>query len=612
MTERNATNHHTPDAGHAPGAPHSPTALSTDEHRGLDGPLSNPRLAELLHAVQSRDPLGRQVDAVSARLSSVPEDERQEFLVRELVDRLPADQQWVALGLAALGIPARTEDVIGLLEPYVAAPRVEPALQALVAARLVLERGDGRRQLREPEIGAVLGRLDGGDHFAREGEPPTRRDLLLQAATVLQALAKDDDDIRGFDDLDMHFARVDVWLRAGMYDQAHSVIASMDELVHLWGTGTELRSRREAVRGRLGDDPESEMMNLAALGDIYSYSGDFPTAVSDYTAALTIAKKIQHREAIRRIHIGMGVMFWEHGRIAEAEEHYAWALGLASEEEDERGDRAAALTGRADCRLRSGNYRQAITDALAAFKTASEADPGLAAAAAQRLTSWYAHLNRIEDALTILAQYDDLITGRLDPSAHAELYSVTADLSLYRGRYREARSAAERAIGIARDYADPVNLRRSLTILALAHVYMGDFPAAHVAIEEAARHRVAGRDSVELALRGIIAHRVGHTGPARDLFQQLHEETGKRIAADANDLPAWDFTGIARCHAVLCDAAAPATALEAFCRARPESADQTPGLDDQVRFMVETLANSDPRLDPVLTELARRRPGRAG
>ena len=73
--------------------------------------------------------------------------------------------------------------------------------------------------------------------------------------------------------------RVDVWLRAGMYEQAHSLIESMDDLVRLWGSGAELRSQREAVRGRLGDDREGEMMNLAALGDIYSYSGDLPSAV---------------------------------------------------------------------------------------------------------------------------------------------------------------------------------------------------------------------------------------------------------------------------------------------------------------------------------------------
>lgn len=131
-------------------------------------------------------------------------------------------------------------------------------------------------------------------------------------------------------------------------------------------------------------------------------------------------------------------------------------------------------------------------------------------------------------------------------------------------------------------------------------------------IEESARYRVAGRETVELALRAIIAHRCRLPGTARDLFQQLHDETSERTGADSDDLAAWDFTGIARCHSVLLDKAEPTTALEAFRRARPEPAERTPGLDDRLRFMVETLADGDPRLERVLTELARIRPGRIG
>ena len=58
--------------------------------------------------------------------------------------------------------------------------------------------------------------------------------------------------------------------------------------------------------------------------------------------------------------------------------------------------------------------------------------------------------------------------------------------------------------------------------------------------------------------------------------------------------------------------AEPATALEAFRWARPKPAERTPGLDDRLRFMVEILANGDPRLEPVLTQLACMRPGRSG
>jgi len=618
------------DAGNEYGLADLPEQDLRHVHGFLAG---NPRLAELLHAVLSSDPPGLQAHEVGPWLSSVPASEVHQRLVHRYVDLIPAEQQLVAKGLAALGIPVSTDAVISVLAPYLPRALIEPALRALVAARLVLERWDGRRYLRKTEVEAVLGH-PGCDRHADDGESPTRRELALQAAKVLAAMQKDDDDIHGMVDLEMHFARVDAWLRAGMYEQAHCLIEEMDDLVRLWGSGAELRTHREAVRGRLGDDREDEMLNLAGLGHIYSYSGDFRSALAAYRAALTIAKEDQLREAMREIYINMGEMFWEHDHLAEAEDHYGWALGLADEDDEDggdedggdddggdddravvlRGDRAAALVGLADCRQRRGSYRRAVEQALEAFEAAREVDPGQALGAALRLARWYAELDQIPDSLTMQARCAELISAHPDASARAELLTLTADLYLYlyQDWYQEARSAAEQAVEIARGRRDPINLRRSLTTVALAHVHLGDFPAARRAIEESARYRVAGRDTAELVLRAIIAYRSELPGTARDLFRQLRDETSRRTKADSNDLVAWDFAGIARCHSVLLDEVKPAAALDAFRRARPTSAEQTPGLDDRMRFMVETLAGGDPRLDHVLTELARIRPGRAG
>ncbi|MFD9949940.1 tetratricopeptide repeat protein [Nonomuraea sp. NPDC059023] len=575
--------------------------------RRLHGLLAgNPRRAELLHACLSSEPPALQAHEVGPWLEASEVHQR---LVRTFVDHLPVEQQRVAEAVAALGVPVHHDTVINVLKPYVSATRVEPALRALVAARLVLERRDGRRHLRKAETDAVLGRLGQGDRCAEEGEPPTRFDLLLRAAEVLATMQKDDEDVRGIADLDMHFARVDVWLRAGMYGAAHDLIHSMDHLVYLWGSGAELRTQREAIRGRLHDDREGEMMNLAALGDIYSYSGDHPSALMAYKNALSIAQEEHDREAIRRCHIGMGAMFWEHDDLAKAEEHFGWAYALAGEDEDDGGDRAAALMGLADCRQRRGDYRHAVGNALEAFGAVRETEPGLASSATLRLARWYAELNQIPDAQRMLDECANLILAAPDPTAQAELLTSTADLHLYRDLHSEARTTAQRAVDVARDHRDPINLRRSLTTLALAHVHMGALPEARKAIEEAARYRVAGRETAELALRGIIAHRCDLPGTARDLFQQLREETDKRTGADQNDLVAWDFTGIARCYSVLLGTSETTVALEAFRRARPEWAEPTPGLDVRLRFMVKAMADGASELEPVLNGLACIRPG---
>ncbi|MFF4631795.1 ATP-binding protein [Streptomyces griseorubiginosus] len=588
-------------------------ALPEDVLRRVHGRLAgNPRLAELLHAVLSSNPPGMRVDEVGAWLGSVPAREVHQCLVHKFLDHLPAEQQRAAEALAALGIPADTQTVTGVMEAYVPAPRIEPALRALVAAGFALERRDGRRYVRRSEISSILSRLDDGDRPAGDGEPPNRRGLAVRAATVLRTMQKDENDVHGMADLDMHFACVDLWLRAEMYEEANSLMYAMNNLVRRWGSGAELRTQREAVRDRLGDDRQSEMINLNELGDIYSYSGDFSSAQSVYSSALALAKRDQNREAIRKIHINMGFMFWEHDHLAEAEKRYEWALWLAGEDYDDGSDRAAALTGLADCRHRKGNYRRAIVDAQSAFEAACDADlDGAAFDVGLRLIEWYAELGRIPDALTMVAKCDELIATRPEPSVQAELYRSKAELLIYKGDYSEARSAAKRAIGLAREHRNPVVLRRALTVSAITSAYTGDFAAARNEIEESARYRVAGKDIVELALRGIIAHRGDSPGTARDLFKQLRDETNNRIRVDANDPDAWDFTGIVRCHSVLVDNTEPEVALEAFRLARPEPTERTPGLDDRLRFMVETLANGDPRLQPVLMELARMRPGRS-
>jgi tetratricopeptide (TPR) repeat protein len=587
-----------------PAGEHGLADLPDNDLRIINGLLAgNPRLVELLHAVLSSDPPGLRAHEVGQWLSSVPASEVHQRLVRRFVDHLPDDQRVTAEGLAALGVPVPPDVLIGVLEPYVPATRAEHVLRALAAARLILQRRDGHVSLRSTEINAVLG--------------TPRHDLVLRAAQVLSSMQKDDYDVHGMVDLDMHFARIDLWLRAGRHEQAHGLIEKTDELLRRLGGGAELRTQREAVRGRLGDDREGEMINLAALGAIYSDDGDLHSALAAYEAALAIAKRQQFREALSQIYLGMGAMFLAHDRLAEAEQSYRWALGLADEDDADGGDaevvgdRAAALVGLADCRQRQGNYRNALVGALTAFDTLCEAEPDLAMKAALRLTRWYAELDQVTDALTMLARCDELTSVHTSPSARAELFTATADMYLYQDRYREARMAAERAVDFARAHRLPNDLRRSLSTLALAHVHLDDFPAARRAIEESARYRVAAHETVELALRAIITHCCDLPGTARDLFQQLRDETSDRISTDTFDLSAWDFAGVAHCYSVLLGQAELAAALTAFRHARPDSADQTPGLDDRVRFMVKTLANGDPRLDDVLEALARFRPGRS-
>ena len=115
-------------------------AVDEDQLLGLSGSglsprlAGNPRFAELLSGIISSVPPGLQVHEIGSWLAAGPASEVHQRLVRMFVDHLPAEYQRVAEGVAALGIPVRTEAVIGALEPYVPASRIEPVLRALVAA----------------------------------------------------------------------------------------------------------------------------------------------------------------------------------------------------------------------------------------------------------------------------------------------------------------------------------------------------------------------------------------------------------------------------------------------------------------------------------------------
>jgi hypothetical protein len=98
--------------------------LPANELRHVHGCLAgNPRLAELLHAVLSSDPPALQPHEVGEWLSTSPAREVHQRLVRLYLESLPTEQQRVAEGLAALGIPVRSDAIIGVLDPTCARHR---------------------------------------------------------------------------------------------------------------------------------------------------------------------------------------------------------------------------------------------------------------------------------------------------------------------------------------------------------------------------------------------------------------------------------------------------------------------------------------------------------
>ncbi|MGN9908614.1 hypothetical protein ACTMTJ_13810 [Phytohabitans sp. LJ34] len=592
-----------------PDGPHRDLRPSDKVFLEVHGRLAgNPRLADLLQALLTHEP--QTLDDLAAWLTSLPDDDVGRRLVRRLADHLPTDQQLVVEALAAFGIPVEATTVAAVLEPDLPRDRCAEATNALLASRVIRRRRDGRLQVPPADVMAILDRIDHGDGYAEPGQHPTSLDLLHRAANELYTHQKDDDDVHTVGDLDMHFAQLDLYIRARMFGPAHELIASMDTMLRRWGSGALLRRQREAVRAHLGDDEEATMENLTALGDIYSSVDEPDAADQAFREALDIARRETDRDAMRAIYLTMGTRYWEHDEIAAAREHFGRALALAEDEYDD-GDRALALEGLADCDQQSGAYSEAIRKAEEALAIARESGSERIVDLALKLARWRTECLELTEAADKLA-IADIATDDVDRSRRAEYLNGRADLLLRRGRYRDAVMYAHLAVTEAEEQRDPVSLLHTLTTLALAHLHQGDDHEAARQITRAMRYRESGRQLGTIALRALTAFRIGHRATAADFFLRLADEAQRRIEHDAQDVAAWDFRGLARCFAVARGRTDEIAAAQAAFRrgaARPDEA--TPGRDCRLAFLTRQLAAVADRpadLLPVLDDLAVSRP----
>jgi tetratricopeptide (TPR) repeat protein len=575
-------------------------------HERLAG---NPRLAELFHALVARDTAP--LDKLAGWLTSLRPSEVRQRVVHRLAGRLPVDERLVLEALAAFGIPVESTALAAVVRPELSPDRCAEAADILVASRIVRQRRDGRLQIPAVDIDPILNRIDDGDRYAEPGEHPTSLDLLHRAANEIYHHQKDYADVHTVGDLDMHFAELDRILRARMFGPAHELIEQIDEeVLQLWGSSALLRRQREAVRHHLGDDDEAAMRNLAALGSIYSSVGETPAADRAFEEALAIARRDNDRGAIRGVYLNMGARYWEHDEITAAREYFTRALALALDDDDD-ADRALALEGLAGCDQQGGAYTEAFVEAEEAFAMAQDSDSERVVDLALKLARWRTECGDFALAKQRLADAD-FATDGTDGSRRAEYLNGRADLLLHQGRHPDAVREALRAVDEAEEGCDPEALLQALTTLALAYLYQDEVDEAARQITRAMRYRPSDDHLDTLALRALVASRLGQHATAADFFDRLAHEAKQRIDSYDADSWAWDFLGLTRCFAVARgrpDEVEPAQA--AFRRAVADPAMPTHGRNCRIAFLVGQLAAAADRpadLLPVLDDLAISRP----
>jgi tetratricopeptide (TPR) repeat protein len=415
-------------------------------------------------------------------------------------------------------------------------------------------------------------------------------------------------------DLDIHFARLGLLVKAAEYALAYDVIEDIQPYLNKWNCGFLLLGYRERVRERLGDQ-FLEMANDNELGDLYGELGSFAQGSEAYGRALDYANKLGRADIRTRLQANLGAMYWQHNDAARAYAYYDLAR-----EEAEHGDLVVlmgALEGLADCHRRWGQYELALSRAAEALAVPDRPDyvegGGLGTAGsvrmvriALRLARWYNELDRTTEAVASLDAAERIAAARQDSWLRAACLDGRADLLLSQSAVGEAIARATDALELATELHDPVIILQARTTLCTAALMDGDMRKAADHIENADRYRRAGRALIVLALQALVTLQ---TNPAKaaDLFDKLAEQARTRIGTDGRDVGAYDMLGFAICGQLLNTEESLADAVGAFQSARDVSTSSTPGLLARRIFLVRQLdrcARRPGRLGPVLDVLA--------
>lgn len=561
-----------------------------------DAVQGNPGLAIVFCSVIALSHGSRSAPALAASLADRSAEERGLLLVAELVRFLTGQQRSIVTALIAYGTPVDAEQVRNLVND-VQPGRVAPILVKLERDKVIREADPGHYYLAAPSIlKALTQSLNVSD------------DLLRDAADLLSHHCRRPEEMEEPEDLYLHFAVLDIRVRAGQWDSAYRLIGTIDDLLARWNGEVLLLKYREAITGKLETDYQ-EMQNRNALGNLYLSRGRFPEARESYEKALSHAERAMSTMGRQKIYNNLAALEWARGSVAKAETYYRDALASAELNQnvlDSPLDRVKAMTGLADCHRRRGDYAAAIRDGMTALSLAQVEKSPLAANIAVKLTRWHSELNDRDEADRLLGVVQEAVAEHHEenPMLKVRWMDAHAELLLDTDELRDAEKVAKEALKEALDLQDPVTVLRTRSTMAMAHLRGNHTKLAKREIERAAAYRREGRSLVVLALQALIAFKADSGGPdAAEHFEQLRREAYERRSNDERDFEAWEFEGLAICglRGGRPDESLDA-AVEAFRRARRQVPVMPPILANRMREWFDILqARAAPgRFHPVL------------
>jgi tetratricopeptide (TPR) repeat protein len=584
-------------------------------HRGrLRGDL---RLAELAYQVLDLPEWdARKLGAALRETANVSQ-----FLAGLLLENVGPLGRRVLEALDAFGTPVDAADVCELLQKP--PDKVGVALKALADAGIVWRTAAGQYHLPpgsddwsiDTRPQAERPDAAGRSKFFREAAAQLKTHFVKSPATVA--------------DLRYDFAELRAYMRAGRFTWAYDSLQTLDKTLRdRWNAAVLLLDQREALRKQPLDEDDARA-NENALGDLYASRGDFEQAARAYGDALARAEQqgdLYHRTLIRA---NLAGAYWWNGNAQHARIYYELVLDdcekLAREHDGLAMVCMGALEGLANCEHFWGRYDPALELAGKALRRpddprfpgtdeARDFATGRSSVLAMRMARWNTELGRRKEADELVA-----LAGRKQEESGQEwtrtaYHNGLAEIWLLRGDYEQARIEADKALELALRYGDPTALPMARTVLCAAHLLKGRGDCDEAARQiRALRYRPDGALVVQ-ALRGLVALALGEPDGGRDasqIFEDLRDETARRLRDDPQDVMALDYQGFALCGLLLNTDAPLKDAIGAFEQARAHATLPTPNLDTHFRRLLERLdrcAGRPGRLRPVIEILSAAQP----
>jgi tetratricopeptide (TPR) repeat protein len=604
-------------------APAERLALARMRTRGF------PRALEALFAILSAD---RDTTLEEFLAGPLPANVTEE-LVGEAFSRLDPTQQRVMQALAVYGRPVPPSAVDYLLQPHLRSVDSAPILGRLVNMHFARKEA-GRFYLHPVDREYALVRLAPGEVSDRRAADPvfTLYGLRHHAAEYFQHARLPRENWKTIKDLAPQLAEFDLRCEGQDYEMAGYVLVGISfDYLMIWGWNRRVVELNEHLLDKLDDSGlRSTILNNqgcaylslgqatravsyfekvlaisneigdrhnrgAALGNLglsYRAMGQAARAFECHEQALAISRKMRNRHA-EGIDLGnLGNCSNDLGRTAHAIEYLQHALAIDREVGD-RCDEGANLGNLGISYADLGQTARAIECLEQALAVKREiGDRRWEGIARANIGRCHAGLGQTARAIEYYEQA--LAIGREVGDRVGEGYSLLllARLSIDEGRDSDAILQTTDAVSIGEEAGDPRLVSAGKEILALAHLYIGDFPTARAAAKAAHVHDVPKNNHNVLALIGLIALRQGDRAAAAESFSAAIAHADVMLDRCDQNYEALDAKGLALTGlAVIEGGQRAAEAIAAFRTARAIT--KAPGVVGRVRQLLDALAPAD-------------------